>query len=295
MIRIFTLILVISSAAVAQIDCDVTVNFDNVSKIQDRLQSFEQDIENYINSNRWTSEDLGGEKIACTINIFFVAASSENSYQAQAFIASTRPIFIGSKRSDRQSIMLRVFDDKWEFTYDKGQTLQRNDSQFDALTDFLDFYMYMIVGFDFDSYDLLGGSPYFQKALTLINQAPASGKGWERGTASTYSKFSIADEMNNPKNRPFREGYFLYHYKGLDLLATKPEIAYENMLTLVKNISVLKKTANPRAIIFRTFFETKYEELAEVFRGYPDLSAYQLLISVDPAHINAYEQAARKK
>jgi hypothetical protein len=155
--------------------------------------------------------------------------------------------------------------------------------------------MYMIVGFDFDSYDLLGGTQYFQKALTLVNQAPASSKGWDRGTATTYSKFSLADEINNPKNRPFREGYFLYHYKGLDLLATQPETAYESMITLLKNISTLKKTANPRAIIFRTFFETKYEELADVFKGYSDASVYQLLVQVDPAHINAYEQAAKRK
>jgi hypothetical protein len=295
MIRILTLVIVLSNSVAAQIDCDVTVNFDNVSQVQDRLQTFGQDIENYINSNKWAAEDLGGEKIACTMNIFFVATSGENSYQAQVFIASTRPVFVGSKASKRQSIMLRVFDDKWEFTYNQGQPLQRNESQFDALTDFLDFYMYMIVGFDFDSYDLLGGTQYFQKALTLVNQAPASSKGWDRGTATTYSKFSLADEINNPKNRPFREGYFLYHYKGLDLLATQPETAYESMITLLKNISTLKKTANPRAIIFRTFFETKYEELADVFKGYSDASVYQLLVQVDPAHINAYEQAAKRK
>lgn len=293
--RILTLAVVFSSIAAAQIDCDVTVNFDNVSTVQDRLQSFEQDIENYINSNKWATDDLGGEKIRCTINIFFVGASGENTYQAQAFIASTRPVYVGNKPSQRQSIMMRVFDDKWEFTYIKGQPLQRNDSQFDALTDFIDYYMYMIVGFDCDSYDPLGGTSYFQKALTLANQAPTSSRGWDRGASTSYNRYNIAEEINNPKNRPFRDGFYQYHYKGLDLLATKPETAFKNIIALINNIAELKKTSNPRAILFRTFFDTKYEEIADLFKNYPDKNVFQLLYSVDPAHINAYEQAARGK
>lgn len=292
MLWIFTFILCAASYASAQIECDVTINIQSIPVAADRLQSFEQDIENYINSNKWSTDDLGGEKIKCSMTIFFVGTSGDNSYQAQAFIGSIRPVYIGDKKSDRKSPMVRIFDDKWEFSYTRGQPLYRNEMQFDALTDFIDFYMYLILGFDFDSYSKLGGTQYFLKAQALVNQAPSGNKGWERGTVTTYNKYLLAEDINDPKHQPFREGWYLYHYKGLDLLATKPDAAYKNMVKFIENIAVIKKTS-PRGLLFRTFFETKYEELADVFKGYNDRSIYQLLIGVDQAHSNAYEQAAK--
>ena len=294
MLRIIPLLLIFCSGALAQLDCDVTINLGSISYASDRLQNFEQDIENYMNSNKWSTEDLGEEKIKCTINIFFVGVSGENNYQVQAFIGSSRPIYIGDNKSDRKSPMVRIFDDKWEFTYVKGQPLYKNETQFDPLTDFLDYYAYIILGFDFDSYSKQGGAPYFQKAMSLVNQASSGSKGWDRATGNTYSRYGFAEDLNNPKNQPFREGWYLYHYKGLDWLATKPESAYKNMIKFIQNIADLKKTS-PRGVLFRIFFETKYEELADIFKGYGDKSIYRLLVSVDQAHQNAYDEAVKEK
>jgi hypothetical protein len=287
------LVLVIPAILAAQIDCDVTVNFDNVPVYKEQLQNFKQDIETYINSQRWTNDDLGGEKIKCTMNIFFVSSNSDNSYQAQAFIGSQRPIFIGKNPSSRSTPMLRIFDDKWEFTYLKGQPLYRNETQYDALTDFIDYYMYLIMGFDYDSYEKLSGTPFFQKSMQFCAQAPSSAKGWDRGTGTTYSKYQLVDDILNPKNQPFREGFYFYHLKGLDLLATKPEIGYKNMISLLNQIGELKNTS-ARQLLFKTFFETKYGELADVFKGFSDKTIYLTLVRLDQAHQNAYEEAAKK-
>ncbi len=277
----------------AQIECDVTVNFDQVSNAKDKLQRFERDIESYINSQKWSTEDLGGVKIKCTMNIFFTSASEGNSYKAQAFIGSFRPIFIGKNPSSKNTPMLRVFDDKWDFIYIEGQPLFKNDLQYDPLTDFIDFYMYLILGFDFDSYDKFSGTEYFRKAFNICNQAPSNANGWDRGTGSTYSKYNLLEEILNPNNQSFREGWHAYHFRGLDLIATKPERGYEQMINMVKTIQTLKQTSNPRSILFKNFFDTKYGELAEVLKGYSDKSVYKLLIQVDQAHQNSYEEASK--
>jgi len=129
MLRTFVLIffcIVVSAIGYAQVDCDVTVNFEQVSAAKDKLNNFERDVENYINSQKWSTADLGGEKIKCTINIFFTSASDGNSYKAQAFIGSSRPIFVGKRSSTKNTPMLRIFDDKWDFVYVDGQPLFRN-------------------------------------------------------------------------------------------------------------------------------------------------------------------------
>jgi hypothetical protein len=295
--RTFVLVLlsiIVSAIGYAQIDCDVTVNFEQVSAAKDKLANFERDVERYINSQKWSTADMGGEKIKCTINIFFTSAADGNSYKAQAFIGSSRPIFIGKNPSAKSTPMLRIFDDKWDFAYVDGQPLFRNETQFDPLTDFLDFYMMLILGFDFDSYEKLGGTEYFRKAFTMCNQAPSNASGWDRGTGSTYSKYNLLEEVLNPNNQSFREGWYSYHFRGLDLLATKPEKGYDNMIVMLNNIKTLKQTSNPRAILFKNFFDVKYGELAEVFKGYKDTSIYQLLVQIDQAHQNAYDEAMKE-
>ena len=93
--------------------------------------------------------------------------------------------------------MLRLFDDSWEFTYVKNQPLLHDETRFDALTSFLNFYMYLVLGYDFDSYSPpLSGTPYFQRAITICGQAQGSPKGWERTDPPTYSKYSFIEELN---------------------------------------------------------------------------------------------------
>lgn len=294
MLRILFVFCCLTMIGYAQIECDVTVNLEQVSSAKDKLQNFEREIESYINSQKWSSEDLGGEKIKCTMNIFFTAADG-NSFKAQAFIGSSRPVFVGKNPSAKKTPMVRIFDDKWDFTYTQGQPLYRNETQYDALTDFLDFYMFLIIGFDYDSYDKLSGTSYFRKAFVICSQAPSSASGWDRGSGSTYSKYNFTEEILNPTNQPFREGWHAYHFRGLDLMATKPEKGYDNMLVMVNNIKSLKQNSNPRALLFKIFFDTKYGELAEVFKGYNDKNVYQTLIQIDQAHQTSYEDAAASR
>jgi Domain of unknown function (DUF4835) len=281
-----------TQTSAAQIDCQVTVNMDMIQgSNKEQLQNFAQDIQTYINSNKWAGDDYDGDKIKCSLNIFFLSQTSENSYTASIFLGSQRPIY--KDPSAKNTAMVRIVDDRWDFSYSKNQPIYRNEQQFDALTDFIDFYMYLVVGFDYDSYEAQGGTKYFTKCFTFANQAPTSAKGWDRNP-SGYSRLTLIEEIMNPKYQPFREGFYLYHYKGLDRLAKNPAEAYANMVAVLKSIADQKKIGNPRALIFKNFFDAKYMELAEIFKNYESKSIYQLLVAVDPAHQTTYEEAVRQ-
>ncbi len=281
-----------TQTASGQIDCQVTVNMDKIQGTnKDQLQNFAQDIQTYISSNKWAGDDYDGERIKCSLNIFFLSQPGENAYTAQIFLGSQRPIY--KDPAAKNTAMVRIVDDRWDFMYTKNQPIYRNEQQFEALTDFLDFYMYLVVGFDYDSYGPGDGTKYFQKCYVFANQAPSSAKGWDRNP-SGYSRLTLIEELLNPKYQPFREGFYLYHYKGLDLMAKKPAEAYKNIISVIQGIADEKKVGNPRALIFKNFFEAKYMELAEMFKNYEQKSVYSLLISVDPAHQTTYEEAVRK-
>jgi hypothetical protein len=40
------------------------------------------------------------------------------------------------------------------------------------LTAVMVYYIYIILGYDYDSFSLRGGDEYFQKALNIVNKAP---------------------------------------------------------------------------------------------------------------------------
>jgi hypothetical protein len=273
------------STSVGQIEAQVTVNMEKIpGSARDLLQNFGSDIQTYINSNKWTSDDLGNEKIQCSITIFFVSVNGDNSYSAQFFLGSQRPVY----KSQKNTAMLRIFDDTWNFVYVKNQPLYKDETRFDPLTSFINFYMFLVLGYDFDSYNPpLSGTPYFQKAVTICSQAPPSIKGWDR-SASTYSKFSFVEELLNAKYRSIREGMFSYHFKGIDYLASKPAEGQKNIIAFLQKVADFRKSVNPRSLVVKAFFDTKYQELAEIFRDYQDKSVLLLLCTIDPAHESTY-------
>ena len=165
----FTLLLLLLAPAgrlfAQEIDCDVKVaNMQNLPEAaRENLSSFLPDLSQYINSYRWTREDLGNLKIKCTITISFQGAPNGNHYSVQAFVGSQRPVF----RSERNTALVRIIDGNWEFDYVRNQPLIHNENRFDPFLSVIDFYVYLILGYDFESYKAGDGTPYFQKAMEI--------------------------------------------------------------------------------------------------------------------------------
>ena len=301
LIRVLVLtgvVVLLSCGAVAQeLNCEITVNADNVpSAVRDNLRTFQADVQKYVNNNRYTDEDLGGEKIDCAITVFFLAGSADYRYTAQAIVVSQRPVYTGNDKSGKNTQVLRILDEKWDFTYVPNQPMNKDDYRFDPLTSFLDFYAYLIISMDLETYTELSGARYLQKALNLCNAASASAftPGWQAGASGTYSRFSIVDELLNMKYQQFREQFYGYHFDGLDLLSTEPKKGLDNILKAVETIAEMRQKQDPRSILVKTFFDSKYLEIADVFLSWPDRGIYDRLIVADPGHQGTYDTYRRR-
>jgi hypothetical protein len=282
-------------ASAQEIECKVTIDTRQLpAEVKMNLDDFESQVTSYVNSYRWTREDLKGEKIKCSFDIRITGSPSENSFSAQIFVGSSRPLY---KQVDRKTAMARILDDQWNFNYVKYQSMTHDESRFDPLLSFLDFYVYVVLGYDFDSYKPADGTQFFQKASEIVNKARNSaggGPGWEESTHSTYSRSQLVDEFLNPKFYDFREGFFRYHYRGLDLLQKDEAKARKNTLAALEKIGNVQKKINQNSLIIRLFFETKFQEIAETFSNDPDLTVYTRLGKIDPAHQQKYEEFSRR-
>jgi len=289
--RLWSLILVAlcvcSAGAPAQeVDCSVQVNYDAVPTTnKDLLVNFESDVKGYLNNYDWGGNG-SGEKVKCTLNIFVKSVTGENSYNAQVFVGSMRPRY----NSDQSSAVVRLFDESWDFTYLKDRPINRNPNVYNDLTSFLDFYMYLIMGYDYDTYDRLGGTPYFQKAADIARLGSSSGaKSWQVSTTS-FTRTQLINELLNPTYEFLRVASWQYHFNGLDSLATDPERAFANMIEALEIIGKQRRSVDPRNLVIRSWFDAKCLELAQVFQDYPDPAIYQRLIQIDPANQRTYEQ-----
>jgi hypothetical protein len=273
-----------------QIQCDVRVNYESIpSTHKDLLVDFQADLQNYLNNWNWGSDNLD-EPIRCTMEIFMQNVIGDNRYSAQVFVGSSRPIYNGNQTS----AVLRLKDDTWEFTYVKARPINHNLYTFNDLASFLDFYAYLIIGYDYDTYDNLNGTPHFQKAADIASLGRSAGaKGWQP-TGSGFSRLQLIEEILNARYAPVRSASYRYHFAGLDSLAIAPELAFKNIREAIRMIGDVKRTADARNQIIRVFFDTKYKELAELFVGYPDPSVYAELATVDPTHQTTYEEYRKK-
>ncbi len=281
--------LLYSSISFAQeLKAKVTVNYEQLpAAYKDKLENFAGEVEEYLNNNKFSNKEWEGEAIECNFSIFFTSASKETDYSAQVVIVSQRPIY----NSQQKAIMLKVSDTNWKFKYEKNQAFYYNENEFDPLFSFLDYYAYLIIGLDLDSYAPLDGSEVFTKAANIaaLGASSAYQKGWAIETSS-YNKRSIIDDLLRTRFQKFRLDLYDYHYNGLDILKDNPKEANKNIAKLVYSLEKLVDKVGRMNILLRVFFDTKYKELYAYTKNNPDHSLLHRLIKIDPSHTSTYEQ-----
>ncbi len=294
MLVVLFMLLVRSAGRAQELNCQVTVNTDNIgSADRDYLRNFKADIERYMNNTRFTNEDLYGDKINVSMTIFFTQVTGTNRYRAEAVIGSTRPVYVGNDVSDKVTQILRIKDSQWEFPYVPNQRIYFDEFSFDPLTDFLDYYAFVIIGFDLSTYKPLDGARCFQKALNTATAAISTQYTNDWQSSSGYSRYGLAEEMNNPRNQPILQAYYSYHFNGIDLLATENRTGLDNILNAVQSVWQVRQQY-AMSLMARIFFDAKYQELADIFQKYPDPMVYDKLATYDPEHRSAYVDAKSK-
>jgi len=280
-------------ASAQELNCQVTVNVDNISSAdRDYLRNFRSDIERYLNNTHFTNENLYGDKVNVSMTIFFTQVTGPNRYRAEAVIGSTRPIYVGNDESDSVTQVLRLKDTQWEFPYVPNQRIYFDEYTFDPLTDFLDFYAFVIIGFDLDTYKPLDGARVFEKALNTATAALSTSFASTWQSTSGYSRYGLAQELNNPRNQPILQAYYTYHFDGIDLLATENKKGLDNILGALESIYSVRQQ-NPVSLLVKMVFDAKAKEIAKIFLSYPDASVYDKLATFDPEHRTDYMDAKK--
>ena len=276
---------------------------------RDKLKDFKQQVEDYYNKTKFYDENVFNEsrsnkavnyKVKITMQFTFRSSNGIDQFDAQLFVASQRIIDKFDKTvNPKYSTLFRYFDDRISFTYTKSMVFIKNDVRFDPLLSLLDYYAYLILGYDADSFfpvkDLpqKSGTQYFQKAYDICFKATGNKTGWtESGGGSKPTRQQMVQELLNPKFLNFRVGFFEYHWCGIDSLDYTRN-AYSYILYALDKIVYAKKI-EVKTYNVDVFFDAKAQEIADVFLNYGDKSVYDKFIRMDPSHTTIYENAKKK-
>ena len=287
--KIFLLILVVSTYVYSQeLNCNVVVNYQNLPvNNRELLADFGDVVKNYMNTTQFTNEPWEGDKIDCTLNIFFTGASSDIDYSAQIVVVSQRPVY----QSTKNSPILTINDANWNFQYQVGQSMYSNTTVFDPLTSLLDYYGLIIIGFDMDTWEVLGGTPYFKKAFDIVNLAASSqsNNGW-LASSSAYSRYGLVSNLLDEKYAAFRAAIFDYHY-GVDIYALNKQVGQAKIIEVVNVLyDMYESQGIVKSVLVKTFFDGKNAEITDLLAGYPDAVAIATkLKKIDPSHVVKYE------
>lgn len=256
----------ISSSFSQELNCQVSVLTDARVEVnsteQEIIKQMKQSVYDFMNDTKWTEDEFKTEeRINCNIQIQIKTIPSSGSYTGYIQVQFNRPAF----NSNYNSVLFNFQDDDVAFSFSRNAVLQYNENQFkDNLTSILSFYAYFILGMDYDSFSLKGGSPYFAKAQQIVTNAQVSNaKGWVANETGKRNRYWLVENILQPAFEPVRECNYMYHRKGIDMLYENKVAGKKAMYDALNKLTPVVQR-NPNNLNTLNFLYSKIQEFKNV-------------------------------
>jgi len=256
----------------------------------DYLDNLKRLIEEYVNDSRWTEDTyLEDERIEVDIRIALISVDSGANFEANLIIQSYRPIY----NTLTKTPLLIVNDSSWRFNFTRNRNITRDDFQYDDIASVIDFYMYIVLAYDYDSFSELGGSPHLRNAENIVNvaQSSAGAAGWS-SVGTRRNRNGMITQLTNPNYQGFRKALYTYHRLGLDQFTINTDRARAQIFASLELLQETRRQTTER-YLFDLLFSTKNREFTAAFMDAElnqRLEAYNLLVDLDNSHISEYEK-----
>ena len=280
-----------------ELNCKVEINSEQVANVNKEVfTTLQEAVTEYLNTNKWTNTQfMANEKIECTL-FFKIKSYTDYVMSGDLQIQSLRPVY----NSTYTTTLLNFMDTKVEFSYQENEPLVFAENSMESnLTAILNFYAYIILALDFDSFAEMGGQPYFDKATEVVQMAQSSGeKGW-KAFEDTKNRSAVLSAYTDKATEGLRTLFYQYHRKGLDEMVLSPD---KGRAAITKSLELLKGVYDvaPMSVGLSMFKDAKLDELVNVYSksGATEKSkVYELLYPLYPTEsqrLNKIKEVSKK-
>lgn len=267
----------------------VTVNTQQVNQSNRSVfKTLEKSLQEFINQTRWTDLKVReNERIRCSF--ILVINKLENShYEASLLVQSSRPVY----NTAYYTPVFNLQDKEVAFDYQEFAPLTFNENTFESnLTSVVAYYVYLILGFDADTFSEKVGHPYFLKAKQIATTAQNSAyAGWADNGKN--NRYLLINELISENYDLYHKAYYQYHRFGLDVMSSQEKEgkeAIQNAILLLEKIPSLR--LNSYAMV--AFFSAKADEIGAIFSGGAIFDTKQLkeaLVKLSPAQMTKWNE-----
>ena len=277
-------------ASAQELLCTVEVNTDQVNGTYKQVfETLQQAITEYMNTTVFTNTQIAAnEKIECRL-FFTVKDYTDDVVKGDLQIQSMRPVY----NSSYTTTLINFRDTKVEFTYREGEPLVYSLNNMESqLTAILNFYAFLVIAVDFDSFSPKGGEPYFERLKQIVQMAQSSGEtGW-KAFEDTKNRSAVLASFTDAPASVIRDAMYQYHRQGLDLMSTSVD---KGRASVTESLDAIAKiySAAPMSVALSMFKDAKLDELVNIYSKAPQRereAVYKLLEPIYPTERERLEQ-----
>ena len=247
-----------------ELNARITINSDKVQSTNKQVFKTLQDaLNDFVNNKKWTDATFAmNERIDCSMTLIINEMVSDNSFKGEIQVQARRPVY----NSSYTTTLLNYRDTELSFDYTEFEPLEYTENTLNSnLIATVVFYIYTILGLDFDSFSPKGGTAFFEQAMQIVSlaQAQPTWTGW-KAFENDRNRHALATALTDNTSELFRDMWFNYHRKGLDEMAANPD---RGRTTIIGLLPVLEqvKSARPTSPLLQMFADSKLDEVVLIY------------------------------
>lgn len=285
------------SAAAQEFNCQVDINTQKLQNVSTQtFETLKESITEYMNSTKFSEAQLApNEKIDCRM-LLTVSEYTDNVVKGTLQVQSSRPVY----NSNYTTTLVNFQDAKIDFSYTEGEQLNFSQTGMESqLTQLLNFYAYLFLAMDFDSFAPRGGEPFWERLKVIVQDAQSSGEiGW-KAFDDNKNRSAILEGFTSPQTEQIRDFTYTYHRRGLDEMAQSADKGRAN---ITEAIDVLKSVydAQPMSVVLSMTRDAKLDELVNIYSKAPQTERERVYDAIYPLwptenkRLNAIKNGAQK-
>lgn len=261
-IFILSLAASISDLSGQELNCDVTINTDQVQATNRSVFETLQDaMREYLNTTHFTNDQYAvNERIDCRL-FFTIAEYTDNIMKGDLQVQSSRPVY----NSTYTTTLLNFKDNKIEFSYQEGEPLTFTVNSMESqLTAILNFYAYLIIAMDRDSFAPKGGDEAFNQLKMIVQMAQSSGEGGWKAFEDKKNRSALLGVFTDPSTSGSRTMLYDYHRLGLDEMFMSPDKGRAKITSTLDELQKIYQI-DPMSVGLSIFKDAKLDELVNIY------------------------------
>lgn len=280
----------VGSISAQELNCAVTINSDQIQGTNKQVfETLQNAVSDYLNTTVFTNAKYAAnEKIECRL-FLTVKEYKNDTFTGDIQIQSLRPVY----NSSYTTTLINFKDTKVEFTYAENEPLVYSVNNMESqLMAILNFYAYLILAVDSDSFAPHGGDPYFERLAQIVQMAQSAGESGWKAFEDTKNRSAVLSSFTDPATSIVRDMIYSYHRQGLDNMSVSMDKGRAAVTESLEAIEKVYRTA-PMSVALSMFKDAKLDELVNIYSKAPGSereTVYKMLEPIYPTEQTRLEQ-----